>query len=102
MLFYIGRQFSTGDDPAKVEAFNALWQYPGARRTFRVLTIVWAVGWMGEFALRVVLVETLSIPQVLVVSPIVFNGITIGMIAWTLAYVRRRRARASATMTSQP
>src|SRR5229473_2115870 len=49
LMFYIGRQFSVGEDPAKIAEFNALWQYPGARHTFRVMTIVWAIGWMGEF-----------------------------------------------------
>ena len=93
LMFYIGRQFSAGEDPAKIAEFNALWQYPVARHTFRVMTIVWAIGWIGEFALRVAMVWTLSIPEVLVISPFVFNGITIGLIAWTLAYGRRQRQR---------
>ena len=91
LLFYIGRQFSAGDDPAQVEIFNALWQRPGARRVFRLLTIVWGGVSIGEFGLRVLMVRTLSVPQVLAVSPFVFNGITIGLIAWTVAYVKRRR-----------
>jgi hypothetical protein len=66
---------------------------PVARHTFRVMTIVWAIGWMSEFALRVVMVWTLSIPEVLVISPFVFNGITPGLVAWTLAYGRRERQR---------
>jgi hypothetical protein len=93
LMFYIGRQFSVGEDPVKIADFNALWQYPRARATFRVMTIVWAIGWLSEFALRVVMVWTLSIPEVLAISPIVFNGITIGLIAWTIAYGRRRRQR---------
>jgi hypothetical protein len=93
LMFYIGRQFSVGEDPAKIAEFNALWQYPRARHTFRVMTIVWAIGWISEFALRVVMVWTLSIPEVLAISPLVFNGITIGLIAWTIAYGRRQRQR---------
>ena len=93
LLFYIGRQFSAGEDAAKIAEFNGLWQYPRARRTFRVMTIVWAVGWLGEFALRVVMVRTLSIPEVLAMSPVVFNGLTLGLIAWTIAYARRQRQR---------
>jgi len=45
----------TGHDAAEIERFNALWQFPGARRLFRVLTIVWGLGWIGEFCLRVVM-----------------------------------------------
>lgn len=100
MMFYIARQFSAGDDPAKVQAFNELWQYPRARRTFRVLTVVWALGWISEFGLRVIMVETLSIPHVLAISPIVFNGITVGLFAWTFAYVRHQRQRAAASVSS--
>jgi hypothetical protein len=93
LLFYIGRQFSAGEDAARIAEFNALWQHPRARHTFRVMTIVWAMGWMGEFALRVVMVRTLSIPEVLAISPVVFNGLTLGLIAWTLAYARYQRQR---------
>ena len=93
LLFYIGRQFSAGEDPAKITEFNALWQHPHARHTFRVMTVVWAIGWLGEFALRVVIVQTLSIPEVLAMSPFVFNGLTLGLIAWTMAYARRQRQR---------
>ena len=93
LMFYIGRQFSVGQDQAKIAEFNTLWQYPRARHTFRVMTLVWAIGWMSEFALRVAMVWTLSIPEVLAISPFVFNGITIGLIAWSIAYGRRQRQR---------
>jgi len=93
MLFYVGRQFSTGNDPAAVAHFNQLWERAEARRVFRLLTAVWAFGWLGEFGLRIVMVLTLSVPQVLLLSPFVFNGITFGLIAWTLAYVRRQQRR---------
>jgi hypothetical protein len=96
LLFYIGRQFSAGDDPAALEQFNGLWDHPAARRTFRLMTLVWAIGWMGEFGLRVIMVLTLSVPRVLAVSPLVFNGITLGLIVWTLAYARRQRRRGEA------
>jgi hypothetical protein len=93
LLFYVGRQFSTGNDPAAVAQFNGLWERPEARRVFRLLTAVWAFGWLGEFGLRIAMVLTLSVAQVLVLSPFVFNGITFGLIAWTVAYVRRQQRR---------
>jgi hypothetical protein len=93
LMFYIGRQFSVGEDPAKIAEFNTLWQYPRARHTFRVMTVAWGIGWMSEFALRVAMVRMLSIPEVLAISPFVFNGITIGLIAWSIAYARRQRQR---------
>jgi hypothetical protein len=101
LMFYIGRQFSVGEDPAKIAEFNALWQYPRARHTFRVMTVVWAIGWTGEFALRALMVWKLSISEVLAISPFVFNGITISLIAWTIAYARRQRQRAAAAAAAQ-
>ena len=101
LLFYVGRQFSAGGDSAAIERFDALWQRAPARRTFRVMTIVWAVGWLAEFALRVVMVLTLSVAQVLAISPFVFNGITLALLAWTLAYGRRQQARGR-TYSGQP
>jgi hypothetical protein len=56
-------------------------------------TRVKAFARMSECALRVVTVWTLSIPEVLAKSPFVFNGITIGLIAWSIAYGRRQRQR---------
>ena len=96
LMFYIGQQFSSGGDPEARRQFDALWEdRPRARRTFRILTLVWAIGWLGEFALRVVMIELFTIAQVLAISPIVFNAINIGLMAWTFAYVRRARSRVS-------
>ena len=105
MMFYVGRQFAAGDHPVAVQAFNASWQSPYARRAFRIMTLVWAVGWLSEAALKVIMVLTLSIPQVLAISPIVFHGITLGLIAWTIAYgtgVRRRQQRTNEPAAPTP
>jgi hypothetical protein len=91
LMFYVSRQFTAGQDEAAITQFNALWKRPGARQVFRILTIVWGVGWVGEFLLRVLLVESLTIPQVLVIGPFLFNGITIALIAWTIVWTRYRR-----------
>jgi hypothetical protein len=92
LMFYIGRQFTVGQDPEGIAYFDKIWRdRPGARQTFRILTVVWGIGWLGEFALRIVLVQLLTVPQMLAVGPIVFNGITFGLIAWTIAFSRYRR-----------
>jgi hypothetical protein len=96
LMFYIGRQLSSGGDPKRRRQFDALWdERPRAWRTFRILTLVWAIGWLGEFWLRVAMIEWLTIAQVLAISPVVFNAINVGLLAWTFAYVRRVRSRAS-------
>lgn len=101
LLFFIGRDFSTGHDPARMVEFNALWERPGARRVFRVMTVVWGLGWLAEFALKIVLVLTLTIPQVLVVGPIESNGITIALILWTIRYANESRRRGEAVQRAE-
>jgi len=96
LLFFVARDFSTGHDPARMAEFNALWQSPSARRVFRVMTVVWGVGWVGEFALKVLIVTVLSITQALVVGPIESTTITVLLIAWSIRYGRASRARAQA------
>ena len=93
LMVYVGRQFMSGGDPAKIAAFNAQWAYPYARFVHRLITTVWASAFIGEFLLRVVLVYTLPTEVVLVVSPILLGGITVGTMVWTMAYVRRARQR---------
>jgi hypothetical protein len=91
---------SAGRDPVLVARFDALWQRPHGPRTFRVMTLVWAIGWLAEFALRIVMVETLTIPTALAISPFVFGAINLGLFAWMFAYVRRVRRRAIRTLRS--
>jgi hypothetical protein len=106
LLFFIGRDFTAGHDPARIAEFNALWDRPGARRVFWVMTAVWGCGWLGEFLLKVALVMALTVPQVLVVGPLESNGITIALILWTIRYAntsrRRGEAARAAEMAAQP
>jgi hypothetical protein len=93
LLFFIGRDFTAGHSAERIAEFNALWARPGASRVFRVMTVVWGLGWLGEFLLKVVLVLTLTIPQVLVAGPIESNAITIALILWTIRYANKSRRR---------
>jgi hypothetical protein len=93
LWFYIMSYFVSANDPAKATEFNANWQYPGFRSFTRVLTLVWGITWTAEFILRIFLVYTLSIPQFLAISPFIFYGITIAVIAFTIYYGRLARRR---------
>lgn len=86
LMFYFGRVFATGNDPVRRAAFEASWQYPQARRRHRVITLVWGLFYVAEFAFRVVLIYTVSPATVLAVSPIVLGGATILVILWTFRY----------------
>jgi hypothetical protein len=101
LLFFIGRDFTAGHDPARIAEFNALWDRPGARRVFRVMTAVWGFGWLAEFLLKAALVMVLTVPQALVVGPIESNGITIALILWTIRYTNESQRRGEAARAAE-
>lgn len=92
--FYIIRYFTTGNKPDQIAVFNTAWQYPLFRTYIRNVTIFWGLIYVVEFPTRLALVYALPIAQFLAISPIIFYGITIAAIAFTLAYGRRVRQRA--------
>ncbi len=93
LMYYISRHFATEGSPEKLATFDSLWQYKSFRSTNYLITIVWGIAWISEFILRVILVFTLSIPQFLIVSPIIFNAITVTLILWTTTYSIRSGRR---------
>lgn len=93
LMFYFGRYFATGNNPARREQYNGLWHYPSFRSVNRSITLVWGVAYVGEVILRAIMAYTLPIPVVLAVSPFLVGGITLATVAWTIAYVRRSAQR---------
>jgi hypothetical protein len=93
LMFFFGRVFATGNDPARRAAFDASWQYPQARRRHRVITLVWGLLFIVEFAVRAALIYTVSPATVLAVSPLVLGGATILAILWTFRYASRGRTQ---------
>ena len=86
LMFYFGRQILAGSNQAKIIAYNARWQYPHVRFFFRLITTVWGFAFLGDFLLRALFVYTFPSAVVLLISPFVSAGITIGTIMWSLAY----------------
>lgn len=101
LWFYIIRYFASAGDAARAAAFSANWRYAGFRTFTRVLTLVWGLTYLGEFLLRVFLVYHLSIPQFLAISPFIFYGITIAVIAFTFAYSNRAQRLGEARRREQ-
>ena len=93
MMFYFGRFFVAGADPQKRERFNAGWGLPEVRFAHRLITTVWGAVYVAELVVRVILIYSLSIQEVVVISPVLLGGATIFTIIWTFSYVRRIRAR---------
>ena len=102
LLFYIIRQFAAGDDPARIEWWNGLWQYPRFRFRMRVVTGVWGVVYLLEACLRVAFALTLTPGQVVITSPLMSVGALIALIVWSRRYLialRDQRLREEQAIT---
>ncbi len=93
LMFYFGRYFQTRGDRVAAAAFDARWSNPLFRRVNRIITLVWGGAFLGEFAVRVIMVFTLPPVAVLAIGPVVLGAITVGTIAWTFRYIAAVRRR---------
>jgi hypothetical protein len=101
LMFFFGRVFEAGNDPARRAAFDASWQYPHARRGHRIITLVWGLVFVCEFAFRALLIYTVSPATVLAVSPVVLGTATVLAIMWTFRYAGHLRQRGSQRRAAQ-
>jgi hypothetical protein len=101
MMFYLGRSFATGGDPAQVEEFNGIWDLPGAARRFRLVTAVWGLGLVGEAVVRFVLALTVSTQRFLEISPVLNWGV-IGALLWFTTVSARAGERQALEAGEQP
>ncbi len=98
-LFYVGRYLSAGKDPAKVAAYNQLHEFPTARHTFRVLSVVWGIGLVIEATFRLTLAEALHTSTYLAVSPFITGTVIGSLFVFTVVYSRRAQFDATQLMT---
>jgi intracellular septation protein A len=85
LMFRFALEF-TGPDTAAGREMTRLWQYQGYRRVFRVITVVWGIGFLLEAVLRIVIVYNTSTGTALASSkamPFVCGAI---LSAWTVGY----------------
>jgi hypothetical protein len=110
LMFRFAHQF-IGADTAKGRDFAGRWQYPGFRRAFRVMTVVWGLVYLAEAAARVIIIETTGPSSALIFSKVMPYAVTAVLVAWTIAYsVQGKRkgerlaaaARASAAARPAP
>jgi hypothetical protein len=91
IFFYLARAAMRRNPGPELERFEEIQESDGFKRTMMVLTLVWGAVLLGRTILSGALVFTLTIPQYLVVHPIVGYASTGGVILWTVLYIRRRR-----------
>jgi hypothetical protein len=99
LMFYIGRQVSTGDDPVRVAEWNARWELPRFRNIIRLITVVWGIGYLFEVAARIVITYTLPLLTVVALNPVITYGMLGLLMTWTILYggAMRRKYAAAAT-----
>jgi len=76
-------------------AFDANRRGSDLHHTIMVMTWVWGLGLLADFAVSVLLIDTLSVAQYLVAGPIVGYATMGSLAGWTVLY-RRHRARSAA------
>jgi hypothetical protein len=93
LMFYFGRRFAGGGQPERIAWWNGLWQYPGFRRSQRVLTAVWGSVLLVEAVLRGVLTYVLTTGTMVVVNNVVPPVVIALLVAFTVTYARRSQAK---------
>jgi hypothetical protein len=73
---------------------TAAWPYPRFQRAFRIITVVWGVGYLIEAGLRVAVAETAPTGIALVCSKVAPYIFAVTLSAWTLVYGERERRKA--------
>jgi len=102
LMFYFGRKFATGGAPERVAWWNGLWQYPGFRRSQRVLTIVWGGAFLGEAIVRIVLSYVLPVSTMVVISGVMPYVVLAALIGGTVMYGRRAQAAGARAAAARP
>jgi hypothetical protein len=94
LVFVVARQFVAGGDAAHAARFDRLAGDP----VFRRLTVLWAVGLLGVFALKVALAFAVSGYGVfLLVAPVLSYGVYLALVLVSLAQGKRVAARVAAS-----
>jgi hypothetical protein len=96
LMFFVGRQFTAGDDEAQAQAWTARLQDAGFRRSMRLLTIVWALAALVEATLGIAATFLLPPGIALVVEPMLGISTIAVLLTWTTAYARRDAPAAAA------
>ena len=92
LVFRLYRQML---DRSAEAALQAVWNERAAfRSAFRLMTLVWGLGLLGEALLRVMVSFTLPVRTAAGASPFIAALCIGGLIAWTVLYSRARRRAA--------
>ena len=90
LLYRLALEFMGPDTPRGRE-FAGLRQYQGFRHAFRVLTVVWGIGYLAEAAARVIIVQNTSAGSALAISKVLPYAVAAVLAAWSVGYGRYQK-----------
>jgi hypothetical protein len=88
-MYELARARLKRSSPSEAESLDALKHNAEFRRAMMVMTLVWGVGLIVECAVACTLVFVLTVPQYLIVNPILGYAAAGALAAWTFWYARR-------------
>lgn len=86
LMFYLGRQLSSGDDRNRQAAYDQHWSSAAFRRRIRILTLTWGIAYLAEAAARVLVVGALPPSLARIASPLLGYGVAGLLVLWSMAY----------------
>jgi F0F1-type ATP synthase membrane subunit c/vacuolar-type H+-ATPase subunit K len=95
LIYTLNLDLAVTDAAARAEGI-ALWEKPAARRSFRLMTIVWGIGLMLDAIVRVIVTLSVPLATAAALSPVISLAAVGALIVWTMLYARARRAAAPA------
>lgn len=90
LMLSMSRQLSTGNDPEKRIAFDAVATQPHAMRVYRFMTWAWVFAFMVKALGNYLLSQSVSTKDFLLFNPIWSLGTDIVLITWTTLYGHAR------------
>jgi len=93
LMFYLLRQFIAGDDPARLEWWEGLWQRAPFRAAMGRVTAVWGGGYVLQAAIGIACAWLLQPAQVVIISPLMALCALAALAAWTRWYLLGMRAQ---------
>jgi hypothetical protein len=97
LIYQLARASKLRSSPSEAKRFEELRSNQRFRHSMTIMTLVWGFGLLAQTVAACILVFRMSIPNYLIVSPILGYG-TMGALAlWTFLYVRRRKRLAQAS-----
>ena len=91
LIYELARATMKRRSSSELEEFEGLRDNIYFRRSMTVMTLVWGFGLLGEAAVSVALVFTLSVHDYLIAGPILGYGVSGALGLWTFFYVRAKR-----------